>query len=46
MVWLGYHMKTKASYAVKQILTRNKYQTHLKEIWFCTYFFRNGKPRK
>lgn len=45
-MWMGFHKKTKKAYAVKQILTHNKYQTHLKEIWFSNFFFQNGQPRK
>lgn len=29
-MWMGFHKKSKKAYAVKQILTNNKYQTHLK----------------
>jgi hypothetical protein len=43
---MGFHKKSKKAYAVKQILTCNKYQTHQKEIWFSNYFYVNGQPRK
>jgi dual specificity tyrosine-phosphorylation-regulated kinase 2/3/4 len=42
VVWLGVHKASKRKVAVKQILSKNPYETHLKEIWFCTYFFDRG----
>ena len=44
-VWEGFHFQTKTFYAVKEIDTQNKYQTHLTEIWFGNYFFESGKPK-
>jgi dual specificity tyrosine-phosphorylation-regulated kinase 2/3/4 len=45
-VWEGFNFKTKTFYAVKEIDTTNKYQTHLTEIWFGNFFFESGEPRK
>jgi len=42
LVWLGYHRSSKKRVAIKQILTKNPHETHLKEIWFCSYFFEKG----
>ena len=44
-VWEGFHFQSKTFYAVKEIDTQNKYQTHLTEIWFGNYFFQEGVPR-
>lgn len=44
-VWEGFHFQSKIFYAIKEIDTQNKYQTHLTEIWFGNYFFENGKPK-
>jgi serine/threonine protein kinase len=41
-VWEGFHFKTKKFYAIKEIDTTNKYQTHLTEIWFGNHFFEYG----
>jgi serine/threonine protein kinase len=47
LVWLGIQRKTKKRLAIKQILTKNPHQTHLKEIWFGNYFFTaGGEPRE
>jgi serine/threonine protein kinase len=45
-VWEGFHFKTKTFYAIKEIDTTNKYQTHLTEIWFGNFFFEDGEPKK
>ena len=42
LVWLGVHKRTKKPFAIKQILTKNSHQTHLKEIWFGNFFFEFG----
>lgn len=42
LVWLGQQKKSKKKLAIKQILTKNPHQTHLKEIWFGNYFFGTG----
>jgi dual specificity tyrosine-phosphorylation-regulated kinase 2/3/4 len=42
VVWLGVHRSSKRKVAVKQILTKNPHETHLKEIWFGSYFFEKG----
>jgi dual specificity tyrosine-phosphorylation-regulated kinase 2/3/4 len=42
LVWLGVHRTTKRKVAIKQILTKNPHETHLKEIWFGSYFFEKG----
>lgn len=39
LVWLGEHKKNKKKFAIKQIITESTHQTHIKEIWFGTYFF-------
>lgn len=41
-MWLGVHRKSRKPFAIKQILTRNNHQTHLKEIWFGNFFFEFG----
>jgi dual specificity tyrosine-phosphorylation-regulated kinase 2/3/4 len=47
LVWLGEHKKSKKQFAIKQIRTENNHQTHIKEIWFGTYFFEmGGLPKK
>jgi dual specificity tyrosine-phosphorylation-regulated kinase 2/3/4 len=47
VVWLAVHRSTKRKVAVKQILTKNPHETHLKEIWFGSYFFeKGGEPRE
>lgn len=46
LVWLGEHKKSKKKYAVKQIITESSHQTHIKEIWFGTYFFDFGGAPK
>jgi dual specificity tyrosine-phosphorylation-regulated kinase 2/3/4 len=47
VVWLGVHRSSKRKVAIKQILTKNPHETHLKEIWFGSYFFdRGGDPRE
>lgn len=46
LVWLGVQRKTKRKLAIKQILTKNPHQTHLKEIWFGSFFLTSGgEPR-
>lgn len=42
VVWLGVHRSSKRKVAIKQILTKNPHETHLKEIWFGSYFFEKG----
>lgn len=42
VVWLGIHRTSKRKVAIKQILTKNPHETHLKEIWFGSYFFEKG----
>lgn len=44
-VWLGENKKTKEKIAIKQIVTNNNHQTHIKEIWFGSYFFEKGLPK-
>ena len=45
-MWLGKHIKSGKQFAIKQIITENTHQTHLKEIWFGTNFFMlGGKPK-
>lgn len=46
LVWLGEHRKTKETFAIKQILSNNTHQSHMKEIWFGTYFFEGGQPKE
>ena len=47
LVWLGIQKKSKRRVAIKQILSKNPHQTHLKEIWFGGYFFnQGGEPRE
>ena len=46
LVWLGEHKKSKKKYAIKQIITESSHQTHIKEIWFGTYFFEFGGAPK
>lgn len=41
-MWLGIHRNSKRKVAIKQILTKNPHETHLKEIWFGSYFFEKG----
>lgn len=46
LVWLGENKeKPEQIYAVKQILTNNTHQTHIKEIWFGSFFFEKGVPK-
>lgn len=46
LVWLGRHCKSGKEFAIKQIITQNTHQTHLKEIWFGTLFFAlGGQPK-
>lgn len=42
MVWLGKHIKSGKQFAIKQIISNNTHQTHIKEIWFGTMFFTLG----
>lgn len=42
LVWLGKHIKSGREFAIKQIITQNTHQTHIKEIWFGTMFFSLG----
>jgi serine/threonine protein kinase len=42
LVWLGRHIKSGREFAIKQIITQNTHQTHIKEIWFGTMFFSLG----
>ncbi|KAL4503310.1 hypothetical protein ABPG72_000916 [Tetrahymena utriculariae] len=46
LVWLGEDKQTKENYAVKQILSSNAHQTHIKEIWFGSFFFKNGVTKE
>ncbi|KAL4455024.1 hypothetical protein ABPG74_006406 [Tetrahymena malaccensis] len=46
LVWLGEDKQTKENYAVKQILSSNAHQTHIKEIWFGSFFFKNGVAKE
>ena len=41
-MWLGRHVKSGKHFAIKQIITQNTHQTHIKEIWFGTNFFTLG----
>ena len=46
LVWLGRHVKSGREFAIKQIITQNTHQTHIKEIWFGTmYFTLGGVPK-
>lgn len=45
MVWLGVNEKNKQLYAIKQVLSTNAHQTHIKEIWFADQFYDEGMPR-
>ncbi len=45
-MWLGQNKKTREMFALKQILTNNAHQTHIKEIWFGSYFFEKGTPKE
>lgn len=42
LVWLGKHVKSGKQFAIKQIISNNTHQTHIKEIWFGTMFFTLG----
>lgn len=46
LVWLAEHKKNKKRFAIKQIITESTHQTHIKEIWFGTYFFEFGGAPK
>ena len=46
LVWLAEHKKNKKKFAIKQIITESTHQTHIKEIWFGTYFFEFGGAPK
>jgi len=46
LVWLGEHKRSSKLFAIKQIITENNHQTHMKEIWFGSMFFTlGGLPR-
>jgi dual specificity tyrosine-phosphorylation-regulated kinase 2/3/4 len=45
-VWLGEHRSSHKRYAIKQILSKNTHQSHLKEISFGTHFFDGGEIKK
>ncbi|CAK85917.1 unnamed protein product (macronuclear) [Paramecium tetraurelia] len=46
LVWLGEHKRTKEKFAIKQILSTNTHQSHMKEIWFGIHFFQDGQPKQ
>ncbi|CAD8099105.1 unnamed protein product [Paramecium sonneborni] len=46
LVWLGEHKRTKEKFAIKQILSTNTHQSHMKEIQFGIHFFQDGQPKK